>query len=239
LLLSSDIPNPEHSFSRRITMTVLFIIATVLLFLTADWMIQRSREKRTGVAAITPLAARELTVRVPDGIFFAPSHTWLNLFPSGKVRLGVDDFISRLLEKPGVSLLRAAGEKVKKGEPILSLKSDGHSLTVRAPIDCEILTVNNALTKNPGLLEEGLFSDGWAYMIRPVRNTDMKNLLLGNESRQWIRTEYQRLKDVLAGGGGTLRPAFLQEGGPPIAGILNTMDDKVWHALDEEFLNVR
>jgi glycine cleavage system H protein len=229
----------EHLFSRRITMTVLFVITTVLLFLIADWAIQHTREKRAGVRDIAPVAVRELTVRIPDGIFFAPSHTWLNLFPSGKVRLGVDDFISRLLEKPGVSFLRAAGDRVSKGEPILSLKSDGHSLTVRAPIDCEILSVNEALTNNPGLLEDGLFSDGWAYLIRPGKSTDVKRLLLGNESRQWIRTEYQRLKDVLAAGGGVLRPAFLQEGGPPVAGILNAMDDKVWLALDEEFLNVR
>ena len=221
-------------------MTVLFIIATVLVFLTIDWAIQRSREKRAVAPQVAPVATRELTVRIPDGIFFAPSHTWLNLFPSGKVRLGVDDFISRLLEKPGINLLRNAGEKVAKGEPIMSLRSDGHSLTVRAPIDCEILSVNNALSKNPALLEEGLFSDGWAYMIRPARNTDMKNLLLGNESRQWIRTEYQRLKDVLAGGGaGTLKPAFLQEGGPPIAGVLNAMDDNVWQALDDQFLKVQ
>lgn len=220
-------------------MTVLFVIATVVVFLTIDWAIQRMREKRATAPEIAPVSARELTVRVPDGIFFAPSHTWLNLFPSGKVRLGVDDFIARLLEKPGVSLLRTAGEKVSRGEPILNLRSDGHSLTVRAPIDCEILSVNDALSNNPALLEEGLFSDGWAYMIRPARNTDMKNLLLGNESRAWIRTEYQRLKDLLAGGAGVARPAFLQEGGPPIAGVLNTMDEDVWRALDDEFLKVQ
>ncbi|HLF14833.1 MAG TPA: glycine cleavage system protein H [Bacteroidota bacterium] len=222
-------------------MTVLFVIATVLLFLTVDWLIQRSRENRAVVAEIAPVSARELSVRIPDGIFFAPSHTWLNLFPSGKVRLGVDDFISRLLEKPGVTLLRSAGDKISKGDPILNLKSDGHSLTVRAPIDCEIVSVNDSLAKNPGLLEEGLFSDGWAYMIRPARNADLKDLLLGNESRQWIRTEYQRLKDLLAGTGahGTLRPAFLQEGGPPIAGVLNRMDDAVWQKLDIEFLHVQ
>jgi glycine cleavage system H protein len=222
-------------------MTVLFVIATVLLFLTIDWMIQRSREKRATVAGRAPVSARELSVRIPDGIFFAPSHTWLNLFPSGKVRLGVDDFISRLLEKPGVNLLRSAGETVRKGDPILNLKSDGHSLTVRAPLDCEILSVNSALPNNPALLEEGLFSDGWAYMIRPVRNADLKALLIGNESRQWIRTEYQRLKDLLAGGGieGSLRPAYLQEGGPPIAGVLNIMDDEVWRKLDNDFLQVQ
>ena len=222
-------------------MTVLFFIATVLLFLTIDWLVQRTREKRAGVPVPAIRTAREPSVRLPDGIFFAPSHTWLNLFPSGKVRLGVDDFISGLLQKPAVRLLRAAGEKIGKGDPLLELTSDGHHLTVRAPIDCEILSVNTSLGSNPGLLEEGLFSDGWAYMIKPSRNTDLKGLLLGAETSRWIRTEYQRLKDLLAGSttGGALQPAYLQEGGPPIAGVLDGMDDAVWQKLDSEFLSVQ
>jgi len=221
-------------------MTVLFFISTVLLFLTIDWLVQRSREKRATTPARVPRPAKELAVRIPDGIFFAPSHTWLNLFPSGKVRLGVDDFISGLLEKPVVRLLRSAGEKIAKGDPLLELTSDGHHLTVRAPIDCEILSVNASLPSNPGLLDEGLFSDGWAYTIKPSRNTDLKDLLLGSESSRWIRTEYQRLKDLLAGSspGGELQPAYLQEGGPPIAGVLEGMDDSVWQKLDSEFLQV-
>jgi glycine cleavage system H protein len=221
-------------------MTVLFFISTVLLFLTVDWLVQRSREKKAGVPAPAPRPARELSVRLPDGIFFAPSHTWLNLFPSGKVRIGVDDFISGLLDKPAVKMLRSAGDRVAKGDPLLELTSDGHHLTVRAPIDCEILSVNEPLGSNPRLLEEGLFSDGWAYMIRPSRNTDLKELLLGAETGNWIRTEYQRLKDLLAGSaaGPGLQPAYLQEGGPPIAGVLNGMDDAVWQKLDTEFLHV-
>jgi len=221
-------------------MTVLFFISTVLLFLTIDWLVQRSREKRAAVAAPVPRPAKELSVRLPDGIFFAPSHTWLNLFPSGKVRLGVDDFISGLLEKPAVRLLRSVGEKISKGDPILELTSDGHRLTVRSPIDCEVLSVNASLPANPDLLGEALFSDGWAYMIKPSRNTDLKALLLGSETGRWIRTEYQRLKDLLAGSspGGALQPAYLQEGGPPIAGVLDGMDDTVWQKLDSEFLQV-
>jgi len=221
-------------------MTVLFFISTVLLFLTIDWLVQRSRERRQTATTPVPRPAKELSVRLPDGIFFAPSHTWLNLFPSGKVRLGVDDFISGLLVKPVVKLLRSEGEKIAKGDPLLELTSDGHHLTVRAPIDCEILSVNSPLSSDPGLLEEGLFSDGWAYMIKPSRNTDLKELLLGTETSGWIRTEFQRLKDLLAGStaNGEMRPAYLQEGGPPIAGVLNGMDDAVWQKLDTEFLQV-
>lgn len=221
-------------------MTVLFFIATVLLFLSVDWLVQRSRERRAGLPAPVPRPIRELSVRLPDGIFFAPSHTWLNLFPSGKVRLGVDDFISGLLKQPAVTLLRSAGEKISKGDSLLELASDGHRLTVRSPIDCEILSVNSALGANPGLLEDALFSDGWAYMIKPSRNTDLKQLLLGAETGSWISTEYQRLKDLLAGpaAAGALQPAYLQEGGPPISGVLDGMDDAIWQKLDSEFLQV-
>jgi glycine cleavage system H protein len=222
-------------------MTVLFFISTVLLFLGIDWLVQRSKEKRAALPVPVRRPAKELSVRLPDGIFFAPSHTWLNLFPSGKVRLGVDDFISGLLNKPAVKLLRSAGEKIAKGDPLLELTSDGHHLTVRAPIDCEILSVNSSLGSDPGLLEEGLFSDGWAYMIKPSRNTDLKELLLGAETGRWIRTEFQRLKDLLAGStaGAEAQPAYLQEGGPPIAGVLDGMDDAVWQKLDSEFLAVQ
>jgi len=221
-------------------MTVLFFISTVLLFLAVDWLVQRSREKRTTLSPAPARPSRELAVRLPDGIFFAPSHTWFSLFPSGKVRMGVDDFISGLLERPAVKLLRTAGEKIAKGDPILELTSDGHHLTVRAPMDCEILEANSALGSDPGLLGDGLFSDGWAYMIKPSRNTDLKKLLLGAETGRWIRTEYQRLKDLLAGvrPGAGPQPAYLQEGGPPIAGVLDGMDDAVWRKLDDEFLQV-
>ena len=34
-------------------------------------------------------------------------------------------------------------------------------------------------------------------------------------------------------------PAFLQEGGPPVAGFLDTMDAEVWKSLDDEFLKVQ
>lgn len=220
-------------------MTVLFVIATVLLFLTIDWLVQRSKSEKA-TAAAAPKPVRELAVRLPDGIFFAPSHTWLNLFPSGRVRLGVDDFIAGLLEHPQVLLLKHAGEMVRKGEALIELKSDGHRLTVRAPMDGEVVSVNDELPRNPGLLGEGLFSDGWAYTLRPARNSDLKGLLIGGETRVWIRNEFQRLKDLLTSPpGGAARPAFMQEGGPPISGVLNTLDEDTWRRLDEEFLKVQ
>jgi len=224
-------------------MVVLFVAATIILFLTIDWFILRMKKQRVPVMLTVhkPAHADAMPVRVPEGIFFARSHTWLNLYPSGKVRLGVDDFVSRLFVRPEIVLLKHQGEQVQKGEPILQLKQNGHTLTVRSPIGGDILAVNSELPANPSLLEEKLFSDGWGYLLRPKAVGDVRNLLLGKETREWIRVEFGRLRDLLANlsHSGATSPAFLQDGGAPISGFMESLDDKVWKEFEEEFLKIQ
>lgn len=223
-------------------MTVLFVIATIILFLMLDWFTRKVRSKQI-LSVRSPVLSTtngSYPVRVPEGIFFAPSHTWLTLFPSGKIRLGVDDFISRLLDKPEIVMLKHAGDHVRQGDPLMHMKQANHSLTIRSPIDGEILAVNEELAQNPLLLRERLFSDGWSYMLKPKNLSRMKNMLIGSETRMWIQEEFRRLRDLLAGVGrdGAIQPACLQDGGPPFSGALATMDDAFWKKLDTEFLTV-
>jgi hypothetical protein len=121
------------------------------------------------------------------------------------------------------------------------LKEGAHRLTIRSPLDGEVLAVNDALPKNPEFLGDRLFSDGWGYIMKPRRPADVKKLLLGNESRLWIQAEFQRLRDLFAGAGtqGALEPVLLQDGGPPIAGALGAMEDAVWLRLERDFLDVQ
>jgi glycine cleavage system H protein len=177
---------------------------------------------------------------LPDGVFFAPSHTWLNLYPSGTLRLGVDDFIARLVESPEILLLKCPGDHFQKGDPLIQLKEGNHALTIRSPLEGEIVAINEELTADPSLLRERMFSSGWGYIIKPSRIDEIKTMLIGSETRSWIRNEFQRLRDLFAqlNNKGSLAPACLQDGGPPIAGVLRTMDDVVWKRLDNEFLQV-
>jgi glycine cleavage system H protein len=179
-----------------------------------------------------------LPVRIPDGIFFSRSHTWLNLFPSGKVRLGIDDFVGRLLDNPNVVFLRKSGDHVNRGEPIIQLKEDGRSLTVRAPISGIVLSTNDSLIEHPEKMKELLFSDGWAMTLQPDRTSQLRSLLLGEETHRWIRSEFVRFRDILAGVGGTqgLAPALLQDGGVPVAGVMRDAPVEAWTRFEKEFL---
>lgn len=223
-------------------MTAIFVIVTIIFFLSVDWAARRFQRKKAVVSApALQIAGKPYPLRVPEGIFFAKSHTWLNLFPSGKVRMGVDDFIGRLMERPQVTLLKREGEPVAKGEPLIVLKEGDRQLTVRAPITGEILTVNNRLETTPGLMREELFSNGWAYVLRPNKFKELTALLFGEESRDWMLGEFRRLRDLLARvvPTGTLAPAALQDGGVPVAGILKHVNEDVCRRIEEEFLKVR
>ena len=221
-------------------MTVLFVITTIILFLAADFTVKRLREKKGLRASSLAQFAPQHTspVRIPEGIFFSRSHTWLNLFPSGKVYLGIDDFVTRLLENPEIVLLRKEGDNVTKGEPILLIKEDGRELKVRAPMDGEILSVNEEVSEKPELIKNLLFTEGWTYMLKPNRLSELKGMLFGEETTTWIAEEFRRLRDVFAGvkQNNELVPALLQDGGPPVAGAMKRLPVSVWNRFEQEFL---
>jgi glycine cleavage system H protein len=224
-------------------MTVLFVITTIIAFLVIEVIVRKARERKgvLSVAVLQHPQGHTAPVRIPEGIFFARSHTWLNIFPSGKVYIGIDDFITRLLEKPHITMLHKVGDAVRKGDPILLLQEDGRELTVHAPMDGEILAVNEELAGKPELMKNFLFTDGWAYSMRPKRPSELKDMLLGEETATWIGEEFRRLRDVFAGVSqhGELVPALLQDGGPPIAGAMKQMPVSVWNRFEREFLVVR
>ena len=218
-------------------MTVLFVIATILFFLALDWLVRKFR----GAPEISPQpAALQLhyPMRIPQGIFFAKTHTWLHLLPSGTLRVGIDDFVGRLFEKPELTLLRKSGEEIRAGEPIFALASGGRKILVRSPIDGRVLQANTELAGSPENLKERLFSDGWGYVILPKRVNQLREMLLGSETREWIRGEFRRLVDFLAGATASPagQPAFLQDGGLPVPGILQKMDAAAWEKFDHDFL---
>ncbi len=220
-------------------MAAIFVVATIIIFLGIDWIVQRGRARKEAQVT-SPVGAddvRRFPLRIPEGIFFAKSHTWLSLFPSGKVRLGIDDFVANLLERAVVTLVKKEGDRVEKGEPILVLSENGQALTVRAPISGTVISANERLEGMSGLKHEDLFSDGWAYTVHPANPEELRGLLLGKESRSWMSAELGRLRDFFAGAIANGVPAAaLQDGGTPAPGALMHLGPEVWKRFEQQFL---
>ena len=216
-------------------MTVFLVALTIACFFVAGWIAHRGRVE----PAPATHEPRGAPVRLPQGVFFARSHTWLNLFPSGRAWLGIDDFVARLLERPRVRHLASPGSRVSRGEPLLELVQGEHSLTIRSPLDCVVLSNNGALERRPDLLHRAPFSEGWVCEIEPDRCGEVKALLLGEEAAGWMEGEFRRLRDVLAVGVPAASPIQLQDGGRPVAGAMKHVAPELWGHFEREFLEVR
>jgi glycine cleavage system H protein len=219
-------------------MTVLLFLAVIIIFLGIDFVVQR---KKKNVPAEAQAQRTPLPLRVPSGIFFAPSHTWLRLFPSGNVRVGADDFVLRMMKNPNVSFLKAPGSFAKKGEALFQLKEGSKTLTVHSPIDGEVITLNEEVQQHPGKMKEELFSNGWAYTMKPRRASDLTQLLLGERSWTWIQQELGRLRDFIADATqvGSPVPVLLQDGGTPVEGLLKDFSAEQCERFEKQFLNVQ
>jgi glycine cleavage system H lipoate-binding protein len=215
-------------------MSVLLFIATIVIFLTVDYFVQRS--KKTALAA-QPVLRKTIPMRTPAGIFFAKSHTWLSLFPSGRLQLGIDDFLAHMFTMPRITMLKAAAERVEKGEPIMRITEGQNEVVVRSPVEGVIENVNSNLSANPALLKEALFSEGWAYSITPARAGDLRSFYLGEDTRVWLKQELGRLRDFLAHLT-PAAPAFMQDGGLPSPGVMDGLDPDQCKRFEREFLGV-
>ena len=214
-------------------MTVIFFVAMIITFLAVDYFVQR---RKRPVAVASPVRLSGDPLYLPPGVFFSPSHTWLTLFPSGKVRVGIDNFVIRMMKNPELVLLRKPGTSVKKGEPILQLKDSTRTMTAHSPIDGEVLELN----EHPEISSQNLFSGGWAYTMKPKRSADLTSLLLGEQSHAWIQHEFGRLRDFMAGfsNAGEPVPVLMQDGGIAAEGILDTFSDAQVEQFQQQFLSV-
>ncbi len=215
-------------------MTVLLFISTIAVFLTIDYFVQRN--KRTALAA-QPIPIRPVHMRTPAGIFFTKSHTWLSLFPSGKVQLGIDDFVVRMFKQPKIEMLMRNGDKIKKGDAILLLKQDEKDVIVRSPIEGVIELTNTDLAKKPELLNEALFSEGWAYTISPSSTNDLRSFYLGNDTKVWLKDEIERLRDFFAQVSAPI-PAYMQDGGDIVPGVFKNLNKVQCKQFENEFLQI-
>jgi glycine cleavage system H protein len=233
-------------------MVALFVVLTILLFLTIDYFVQRAevRHAVAGVGAgqsqltlvLEPQPVKVRTPfpieRIPRGVFFDSGHTWVQLEPSGKLRLGADMLPVTVLGDLQQVEVQPVGTMVRKGEPVVTLRRGERAIILRAPVDGVIEEINPEVQEDPSRLRHDPFNGDWLCRLSPKRLApELKRMFVGEEAVAWMRRELLRLRDFLAPltEQGGLAGATLQDGGLPIDGLADLLDDQAWAKFVDEF----
>jgi glycine cleavage system H lipoate-binding protein len=191
----------------------------------------------TGFALPYGLKVEDLAL--PGGIFFHAGHTWAGIDAGGKVKVGLDDFVQRVLGRIDGIKPSKVGATVNRGDKIFSLVQGKRKADFHSPVDGVISAINEEVINNPAVLKENPYEKGWIYTIKPTNLAqDIKSLSIAEEAMNWIKNEVQKFKEFLAEQfvNDKMLGKTMADGGLPVEGIMEYMDDFSWMKLQEEFL---
>jgi glycine cleavage system H lipoate-binding protein/ABC-type phosphate transport system substrate-binding protein len=184
----------------------------------------------------------EHAMDVPKGLFFDKTHTWAFMEQDGNVRVGIDDFLQHVTGKLTKIRMKEAGEKVRKGETIMTIMREGKQLNIYAPISGTILAQNEILLEDSAIINSSPFFKGWVYQIEPknwLRETQF--MLMGERYADWLRDEFARLKDFITA---SIRKdnlvyahVILQDGGELTDNVLAELGPEVWEDFQTHFID--
>ena len=223
-----------------INLMILLIVVLIVLAMIRYIKNQKLTEQNEEIE-ITP-GLNENNLLAPKGIYFDKTHTWAFMEKDGNVKVGIDDFLQHITGTLTRITMKASGDKIRKGEKIVSIIHDGKQLNIYAPISGTILEHNKSLISDASLINSSPFSEGWVYLIEPknwVR--EMQFLFMDEKYKEWLKDEFSRLKDFFAASVMSNKSVYaqiiLQDGGELTDNVLAEMGPEVWEDFQSKFID--
>lgn len=220
-------------------MTVILVLLTFAIFLLIDYI---RGQKQLAKQPVLQAVARETAPRlvpalvagfqVPENLRYHAGHTWALSESRDLVRIGMDDFASKLIGKIESIALPQRGRWVRQGQKIWTIVRDGKSVDMLSPIEGTVTDVNEAVAKNPELAQKDPYGEGWLLTVQaPDAKINFRNLLGGALARFWTENAALRLQQRMP----ALVGALAQDGGVAVDDLTAHMPDEDWASLTREF----
>jgi glycine cleavage system H lipoate-binding protein len=220
-------------------MAVILVLLTFMTFLLIDYFYSRKRGLLQPAVRVTqrealPRLASSVVAgfQVPDNLRYHPGHTWALSESPNLVRVGMDDFASKLAGKVASITLPQRGQWLRQGQKVCTLHRDGTAVDMLSPIEGVVANINDTLAQDPDLVGKDPYGEGWLVTVQsPDAKINFRNLLGGTLARWWTEESASRLRMKMPAMAG----ALAQDGGVAVENVADQIPDKDWAALTKEF----
>ena len=104
----------------------------------------------------------------PQDLRYTASHEWVRLEADGSLTVGITDLAQDSLGELVYVELPAVGRTLKPQEACAVVESTKAASDVYAPIEGEVIAVNDQLASAPQSVNEAPYAAGWLFRIKPV-----------------------------------------------------------------------
>lgn len=215
-------------------MVVILVVLTIVALVILDSFARH----RVARSLVVPVNTPNDLIQMPNGIFVAPGHTWLQLDSAGSVSLGAGRLPLVVLGGADRIEVPAEGTVVQRGDPLARIRRGWREVQLRSPVDGIVTRINETALSDPHRLITDPFGESWLCRVQP-RNLGqtLRGMFVAEEAVQWMSRELRRLREFLSGrASAAVGPvATLPDGGLPVAGVAERLDSDDWDALLKRF----
>lgn len=222
--------------AQEVFMSILFVLLTFLLILTVSYLYRREETTVATRPAVSPAPKvprmqREYGFEVPRGYCFHPGHTWVLDEGRQMARVGIDSFAANILGKIDRIEVVGLNRWVRQGQKLMTVTHDGSSVDMLSPMEGVVTSINPHVLQDSSSVAADPYKEGWICVIKaPDTHTNLKNLVQGPMVAPWMQNCLARLNAMTTAEGATA-----QDGGTPIAGLLNHVSTELRQRIVKEF----
>jgi glycine cleavage system H lipoate-binding protein len=171
---------------------------------------------------------------VPENLRYHPGHTWALSESPNLVRVGMDDFASKLTGTVENFTLPQRGQWIRQGQKLCTIHRDGGcEVDMVSPIEGTVSDINEGVVKNPKLALGDPYGEGWLLTVQaPDAKTSFRNLLGGPLARWWTEESASRLQRSMPM---AVAGAYAQDGGVAVDNVAAQIPDEQWLPMAKEF----
>jgi len=217
-------------------MVAILFILTVIVFLVIDYVMKKRDARQTAEAAVpaTEPAKEMRPAALVSEPYFHPTHTWAKI-TDDTVTVGVDEFAQKILGRVQRMDIPKLGSYVRQGDVAWRLYHGKRVLPQSAPVEGEVVAINNELFNYPDRINKSPYKEGWILKIRPVSlRQNLKNLLHGENARRWLESVRSQFVMRFTAEVGPV----CQDGGELIDGAGELLSESEWQEVLSEYFMV-
>ena len=132
---------------------------------------------------------------LPGDLFYEENHFWVK--EEGELLvMGMDDFGQQMAGEIVFIQLPVEGKRLRRGKSFAKMESGKWLGKVFAPVNGELVGVNEGLEIDPGLINEDCYGEGWMYKIRPDDKGELDHLIQGQEAiEKWMLADIEKYSE--------------------------------------------
>jgi glycine cleavage system H protein len=117
----------------------------------------------------------------PPDLRYTDSHEWLRDNGDGSATIGITYHAQDALGELVYVELPALGRVLNKAEACVVVESTKAASDVYAPVDGEVIAVNDSLAEAPQRVNEAPFDAGWLFKIKLASPTQITQLMSASD----------------------------------------------------------